>query len=123
MAKPADVNRRSLMLGLAGMLTLVANREGIASETQIKPIEQSERSDDATYIARAFEMQRQAIESGDQAYGAVVVRNGKIVGQSPSRVVIDRDPTAHAEMEAIRDAARRLAHGASGRRRIERAPT
>lgn len=108
MDKPLDVKRRTLMFGLAGILTLVADREGIASEIQAEPIEQSEPSDDVTYIARAFDMQRQAIESGDQAYGAVVVRNGRIVGQSPSRVVIDRDPTAHAEMEAIRDAARRL---------------
>ena len=108
MAKAADVKRRTLMFGLAGIFTLVADREGMASEIQAEPIEQPQRSDDVTYIARAFDMQRQAIESGDQAYGAVVVRDGRIVGQSPSRVVIDRDPTAHAEMEAIRDAARRL---------------
>ncbi|MDH3636072.1 MAG: nucleoside deaminase [Gammaproteobacteria bacterium] len=108
MDKPADVKRRKLMLGLAGVVTLVAGRDGIASETQADSIEQPERSDDATFIARAFGMQRRAIDSGDQAYGAVVVRNGRIVGQSPSRVVINRDPTAHAEMEAIRDAARRL---------------
>ena len=38
----------------------------------------------------------------------MVVRDGRIVGQSPSQVVQRRDPTGHAEMEAIRDAARRL---------------
>ena len=108
MDKPADAKKRTLMFGLAGIFTLVANREGIASEYQAESIEQPERSDDASFIARAFGMQRLAIESGDQAYGAVVVRDGRIVGQSPSRVVIDRDPTAHAEMEAIRDAASRL---------------
>jgi tRNA(Arg) A34 adenosine deaminase TadA len=53
-------------------------------------------------------MRRKATEIGDQGYGAVVVRDGIIVGQSPSHVVVHRDPTAHAEMEAIRDAARRL---------------
>lgn len=108
MGKPENVKRRTLMFGLAGVFTLVANREGIASDIQADSIEQPERSDDVAFIARAFDMQRQALESGDQAYGAVVVRNGRIVGQSQSRVVIDRDPTAHAEMEAIRDAARRL---------------
>ena len=108
MDKPANVKRRTLLFGLAGIFTLGADREGIASEIQAEPIEQPEASDDVTYIARAFDMQRQAIESGDQAYGAVVVLNGRIVGQSPSRVVINRDPSAHAEMEAIRDAARRL---------------
>ena len=108
MDKPEGVKRRTLMFGLAGIFSLFADREGIASETQAESIEQPERSDDAAFIARAFGMQWQAIESGDQAYGAVVVRDGRIVGQSPSRVVIDQDPTAHAEMEAIRDAARRL---------------
>ena len=53
-------------------------------------------------------MRRLAVESGDQGYGAVVVRAGEIVGQAPSHVVVNGDPTAHAEMEAIRDAARRL---------------
>ena len=49
-----------------------------------------------------------AVERGDQAYGAVIVQDNQIVGQSWSRVVIDQDPTGHAEMSAIRDAARRL---------------
>jgi guanine deaminase len=38
----------------------------------------------------------------------VIVKDSQIVGQAPSRVVVNQDPTAHAEMEAIRDAARRL---------------
>ena len=60
------------------------------------------------FMGRAEEMERQAVNSGDQAYGAVVVRDGRIVGEAPSRVVTGGDPTAHAEMEAIRDASRRL---------------
>ncbi len=71
-------------------------------------IEQPTRRGHDAFIARAFEMQRAASAAGDQAYGAVVVRDGRIVGQAPSRVVTAGDPTAHAEMEAIRDAARRL---------------
>ncbi len=108
MGKPENAKRRTLLFGLAGIFTLVTDREVIASDNQEDAIKQPDGSDDASFIARAFDMQRQAIESGDQAYGAVVVRNGSIVGQSQSRVVINRDPTAHAEMEAIRDAARRL---------------
>ena len=53
-------------------------------------------------------MQRLASDKGDQAYGAVIVRDGIIVGQSWSRAVLDTDPTGHAEMSAIRDAAARL---------------
>jgi tRNA(Arg) A34 adenosine deaminase TadA len=66
-------------------------------------------ADGADFAARAEEMRRQALAAGDQPYGAVVVRDGQVVGLGPSRVVTAGDPTAHAEMEAIRDAARRLA--------------
>jgi tRNA(Arg) A34 adenosine deaminase TadA len=56
----------------------------------------------------AAEMRRASIAIGDQAYGAVIVKAGRIVGLGVSKVVVNRDPTAHAEMEAIRDACRRL---------------
>ena len=59
-------------------------------------------------MEQARHMRDLALETGDQGYGAVIVRDGRIVGQAPSRVVVNRDPTAHAEMEAIRDAARNL---------------
>jgi tRNA(Arg) A34 adenosine deaminase TadA len=60
------------------------------------------------FMARAFALRDQASAAGDQPYGAVVVKDGRIVGEGPSRVITMNDPTAHAEMEAIRDAARRL---------------
>ena len=61
-----------------------------------------------SFMERAFEMRRRAIERGDQPYGAIIVKEGRIVGEGVSAVVTDNDPTAHAEMQAIRDAARRL---------------
>lgn len=60
------------------------------------------------FLAEAQALRRRALDDGDQAYGAVVVKDGAVVGRGPSRVVTGRDPTAHAEMEAIRDAARNL---------------
>lgn len=63
---------------------------------------------DKAFMEHAETLKRRAVEAGDQAYGAVIVKDGRIVGEGPSRVVVNRDPTAHAEMEAIRDAARRL---------------
>ena len=60
-------------------------------------------------MTRALEMRRRAVDAGDQAYGAVVLRAGRIAGEAPSRVINSRDGTAHAEREAIRDAQRRLA--------------
>jgi tRNA(adenine34) deaminase len=49
-------------------------------------------------------MREHAVRSGDQAYGAVVVKADRIVGFGPSRVVATGDWTAHAEREAIRAA-------------------
>lgn len=61
-------------------------------------------------MQRARQLRDQAVRAGDQPYGAVVLLDNRIVGEGPSRVVQHNDPTAHAEMEAIRDAARRLGH-------------
>ena len=60
------------------------------------------------WMQAAAEMRRISIATGDQAYGAIIVKAGRIVGLGVSKVVVNRDPTAHAEMEAIRDACRRL---------------
>lgn len=64
---------------------------------------------DATrFMARAMAARDAAVASGDQPYGAVVVRGSEIIATSPSRVVVDDDPTGHAEMSALRAAARAL---------------
>jgi tRNA(Arg) A34 adenosine deaminase TadA len=62
------------------------------------------------FIKRAFAMRDLARSAGDQGFGALIVDlpSNRVVGQSPSRVVNNSDPTGHAEMEAIRDATRRL---------------
>ena len=98
----------------AALATLIAGGLGLVSatraETQDRPREivQPGQPAPAEFMRRAFEMQRRAREQGDQPYGAVVVRNGRIVGEGVSAVLTRRDPTAHAEVEAIRDACRRL---------------
>jgi len=110
MAISTDMKRRALLGVLAGTITALAAPLRSARGAAMDDIAQPESRDDAEFISRAFVMQRRALDSGDQGYGAIVVRDGIIVGQSPSHVVVHRDPTAHAEMEAIRDAARRLAN-------------
>ncbi|MEK9723862.1 MAG: nucleoside deaminase [Rhodospirillaceae bacterium] len=65
-------------------------------------------ADLARFLAEARALRQAARDAGDQAFGAVVVKDGRVVGRGPSRVVTGRDPSAHAEMEAIRDAARTL---------------
>ena len=59
------------------------------------------------FMDRAFAMRQLALSQGDQPYGAVVARDGQLIGEAPSAVVTADDPTAHAEMQAIRDTARR----------------
>jgi len=41
-------------------------------------------------------------------FGSVIVRNGEIIGRGHNRVIHSNDPTAHGEVEAIRDACRRI---------------
>ncbi len=111
MNKLKPTSRRKI-LGLTGfsalMVPAIIYRFGHAAEDGLDEIDQPSTRDDAAFLARAFDMQHKATVSGDQSYGAVVVKNLAIVGQSPSRVIVNHDPTAHAEMEAIRDAANRL---------------
>lgn len=108
MTSSTNNKRRGLLVALAGSFTALALSRRSAYGAEVEAIAQPGARDDAAFIARAFDLQTLALASGDQGYGAVVVRAGIIVGQSPSHVVVHRDPTAHAEMEAIRDAARRL---------------
>ena len=53
-------------------------------------------------------MSDKAVRAGDQAYGAVVARDGEIVGWGPSRVRELGEWVGHAEREAMRDAQRRI---------------
>ena len=70
---------------------------------------QSAAEPHAFFVAEAALAMRSLAESwGDQPYGAVVVRDGAILGFGPSRVVAEQDPNAHAERVALRDAQARL---------------
>ena len=101
---------RRRLFAIFGVVTLGLASRRPAQATQQSPdsITQPAMPGDSAFIKRSFEMRRLAIDLGDQGYGAVVVRESSIVGQSPSHVILNGDPTAHAEMEAIRDAAKRL---------------
>jgi len=62
------------------------------------------KTDHATFLRRAIELSaRAALEySTGGVFGAVVVKDGRIVAEGMNRVVASHDPTWHAEMEAIR---------------------
>lgn len=60
-----------------------------------------------TWMRRALDLARQAAAAGEVPVGAVLVRDGVVIGEGSNRPIGDHDPTAHAEMLAIRDGARR----------------
>jgi tRNA(adenine34) deaminase len=63
---------------------------------------------DETFMRAALELARQAAGAGEVPVGAVVVRDGVILGRGYNQPVGSHDPTAHAEILALRDAARQL---------------
>ena len=98
------LTRRALMAGTAASIAIPA----AAQAAEPKAIAQPRTPGPRAFMARAEAMRALAVRNGDQGYGAVIVKDNRIVGEAPSRVVTNKDPTAHAEVEAIRDAARRL---------------
>ena len=62
---------------------------------------------DERYMRRALELAGRAAEAGEVPVGAVLVGDGEVLGEGWNRVVAESDPSAHAEMVALRAAARR----------------
>lgn len=63
---------------------------------------------DELYMEEALRQAARAEAAGEVPVGAVIVRNGEIVGRGWNQVIAANDPSAHAETVAIRDAATRL---------------
>ena len=66
--------------------------------------------DDREIMARALRLAARAAAAGEVPVGAVIVRDGAIVARGANRPVASSDPTAHAEIVALRRAARRAAN-------------
>ena len=67
-------------------------------------------TDDARWMLVALQEADKALRHGDVPVGAVIVKNGEIVGRGHNRREVDGDPLAHAEIVALRDAAQREGH-------------
>ncbi|MDB9751566.1 deaminase, partial [Gammaproteobacteria bacterium] len=59
---------------------------------------------DKKWMERAFELAQKAKESDEVPIGAVIVRENKIIGEGWNQPISSQDPTAHAEIIALRDA-------------------
>jgi len=65
-------------------------------------------SDDAAFMHRAIELARRGAEEGEVPVGAVLVIGGEIVGEGWNRPIAAADPSAHAEIQAMRAASAAL---------------
>lgn len=65
-------------------------------------------SSDAEFMGEALAEAKAAADAGEVPIGAVAVYNGEIIGRGQNRVLRDLDPTAHAEIVAMRAAAQSL---------------
>lgn len=59
-------------------------------------------------MREAIRLADESVAGGGGPFGAVIVRDGKIIASSSNSVTLDNDPTAHAEVNAIRQACRSL---------------
>ena len=65
-------------------------------------------AEDAKYMEMAINLSMENIDTGGGPFGAVIVRAGEIIATGTNRVVPNSDPTAHAEIMAIRNACAKL---------------
>lgn len=59
-------------------------------------------------MQRAIELSVENVKNNGGPFGAVIVKDGEIISEGTNRVTADNDPTAHAEIAAIRQAAKKL---------------
>lgn len=68
-----------------------------------------DHSSDTDFITQAIDLAQENSRSGENGpFGALVVKDGKVIGRGGNRVVASCDPSAHAEIVAIREAGRAL---------------
>ncbi len=60
------------------------------------------------FMMRAIKLSIESVKNGGGPFGAVIVKDGMIIAEASNSVTIDHDPTAHAEVNAIRKATSRL---------------
>lgn len=75
---------------------------------EINSVKHAQVADDARFMAEALSYAREALERGEVPVGAVVVSDGAVVGAGGNAMIQTCDPSAHAEVIAIRKAAKAL---------------
>ncbi len=96
---------------IGAVLALAFILPSLAADKPAPEVAGKKKSDsyDEKFMRRAIEISRTAIDTpGAEPFGAVIVKNGEIVGEGLSHALLAWDVTSHGEIEAIRDANRRL---------------
>jgi tRNA(adenine34) deaminase len=65
-------------------------------------------NDDEIYMRLAIELAQQAAAAGEVPVGAIVIKDGVVIGSGGNSPIDTHDPTAHAEITALRDAAKNI---------------
>ena len=104
--------RRKVLGGLFLFPTLsflTGHHRSARATTRTQPIVQPANPDPESFINRAVELADLSLRTGDgTGYGAVVVKDGLIIGEGRNRAHLLNDPTAQSEIDAIRDACSRI---------------
>lgn len=89
---------------------VVLSRDNNSSPTLLNFCQKMSLVDDqkVVFMRRAIELSAQGAREGGAPFGAVVIKNGEIVGEGHNLVVRSRDPSAHGEVVTIRDACKNL---------------
>jgi guanine deaminase len=66
------------------------------------------------YLCEAIELAQANVEQGGRPFGAVIVRNGEVIARGVNEIHSTNDPTAHAELTALRAAGQTLNHRVPG---------
>ncbi|MFZ1919184.1 MAG: tRNA adenosine(34) deaminase TadA [Terriglobales bacterium] len=91
-----------------GDLELPSPDQPSADEVSADERSSDEHSSDELWMEEALRCAQRALEMGEVPVGAIVVRAGRVVGRGWNRNLAENDPSAHAEIVALREAGRNL---------------
>jgi len=104
------VARRNFLAASAAAAAGACMGGGEALAQKIEVVSEPVTAQDAEYMRQAIQLMRQAgvVDKTGGPFGAVVVRDGQVLAATGNSVMRDHDPSAHAEVNAIRAACRKL---------------
>lgn len=78
------------------------------SKQDVLPEKRDYTEEDARFMELAIRLSEESVDRGGGPFGAVIVRDGEVIATGMNQVVLQNDPTAHAEVSAIRNACQKL---------------